>query len=189
VRKAELFFRAGCLVSVACLVLAGGAACGSKDSSTSVSGGSASKAHKSSKAKAGNPGEASLADMVAAVSSARSGPPVEMKFSLHGRPEVGQDVDLDVALVPRAPIPDSFAASFSASEGLEVVEGAQMDRVEKLTNGVPIHHLVKIRPTRDGIFALSAVVSIDQANQDLVRTFSIPVIAGEGLREQVAKGP
>jgi hypothetical protein len=54
---------------------------------------------------------------------------------------------------------------------------------------VPIRHVVKIRAKRDGIFALSVVVSIDQANQDLVRTFSIPVIAGEGLPEQVAKGP
>ena len=185
-RKAEVFFRAGCLASIVCLALAGICACGTKEQSTSASGVTASKNHKASKPKAA-PGM-NLGDMVEAVSAAKGGPPVEVKFMLHSRPEVGQVVEVEVALIPRAPIPDSFAATFSAAEGIEVVDGGQMERVEKLTDGVPIRHTVKIRAKRDGIFALSAIVSIDQANQDLVRTFSIPVIAGEGLPEQVAKG-
>jgi hypothetical protein len=49
--------------------------------------------------------------------------------------------------------------------------------------------VVKILPKRDGIFALTAVVSFTSANLDSSRTFSIPVIAGEGLPDQVAKGP
>jgi len=179
------------LASLVCLALAGISACGSSEHSTSTSGAGASKSHKPAKSKAATakPGDINPADMVAAVSSAKVGPPVEMRFLLPSRPEVGQVVDLDVALIPRAPIPDSFAATFSAAEGIEIVDGAQMERVDKLKDGVPIHHIVKIRPKRDGIFALSAVVSMDQANQDLLRTFSIPVIAGEGLPEQVAKGP
>lgn len=184
-RKAEVFFRAGCLASLACLTLAGLGACGSKQHSRSDLGATASKARKPQTA----PANMNLGDMVAAVSAARGGPPVEVKFLLLARPEVGQVVDVNVALIPRAPIPDSFAATFSAPDGIEVVDGAQMERAEKLADGVPILHVVKIRAKRDGIFALSAVVSIDQANQDLVRTFSIPVIAGDGLPEQVAKGP
>jgi hypothetical protein len=164
-------------------------ACGSQGSSPSGSGATASKAHKASKGRAGSkPGEENLADMVAAVSSSKAGPPVEMKFSLPVRPEVGQVIDVDVALIPRAPIPDSVAATFSAAEGLEIVDGGQLERAENLVDGSPIRHVVRIRPKRDGIFALSAAVSFNQANQDLVRTFSIPVIAGEGFPEQVAKG-
>jgi hypothetical protein len=188
VRKAEVFFRAGCLATLACLALAGVSACGSKGSLSSGSGVTASKAHKSTK-KAAKAGEENLADMVAAVSSAKSGPPVEVRFSLPARPEVGQEIDLNVALIPRAPIPDSVAATFSAAEGIEVVDGGQLDRTENLVDGSPIRHVVRIRANRDGIFALSAIVSFNQANQDLVRTFSIPVIAGEGFPEQVAKGP
>ena len=98
-------------------------------------------------------------------------------------------MDVDVAVVPRAPVPDSLSVSFQVADGLDIVEGSQLERLDKLTDGTPIHHVVKILPKRDGIFALTAVVSFAQANQDWSRTFSIPVIAGEGLPEQVAKGP
>jgi hypothetical protein len=127
--------------------------------------------------------------MVAAVSSSKVGPPVELKFSLPTRPEVGQVMDVDVAVVPRAPVPDSVSVSFQVVDGIDIVEGAQLENVHSLVDGTPIRHVVKILPKRDGIFALTAVVSFVTSNQDASRTFSIPVIAGEGLPEQVAKGP
>ena len=165
----------------------GVAGCGSGDKGiTSVSSTKAlEKGHKT----LAKPGEENLADMVSAVSTAKSGPPVELRFSLAGRPEVGQVVDVEIAVIPRAPVPDSISAMFQAAEGLDVIDGSQLDRVEKLVDGTPIRHVVKIIPKRDGIFALTAVVSFAQQNQDLARTFSIPVIAGQGLPEQVAKGP
>jgi hypothetical protein len=191
VRKAEVFLRAGWLAAAVCLALAALPGCGSKTADPTASA-TPSKAHKTAKPKtAAKPGELNLADMVAAVSPAKSGPPVEMKFSLAARPEVGQVIDLEVALVPRgSPVPDSLSASFQAAEGIEIVDGSQLERVEKLVDGTPVRHVVKILPKRDGIFAVSAVVSVNLPNQDLMRTFSIPIIAGEGLPpEQVAKGP
>jgi hypothetical protein len=86
-------------------------------------------------------------------------------------------------------VPDSVSALFQAPEGIEIVDGSQLARVEKLADGTPVRHVVKILAKRDGIFTVSAVVSVSLPNQDLMRTFSIPVIAGEGLPEQVAKGP
>jgi hypothetical protein len=127
--------------------------------------------------------------MVAAVSGSKAGPPVDLKFSLPSRPEVGQVMDVDVAVVPRAPVPESVSVSFQVVDGLEIVDGSQLDRVEKLTGGTPIRHVVKILPKRDGIFALTAVVSFTASNQELNRTFTIPVISGEGMPDQVAKGP
>jgi hypothetical protein len=171
---------------VACLALGTLAACGSGD--PNGSGLSTIKAHKPKKARTGS-AEADLANMVAAVTSAKSGPPVEMKFVLGSRPELGREMDVDVALIPRDPVPESVSAVFQAQEGMEIVEGAQLDRVDKLSNGAPVHHVVKIRPQRDGIFTLTATVTYEQEKQDFLRTFSIPVIAGEGVPEQVAKGP
>jgi hypothetical protein len=185
VRKASTFCRAARLVAVACLTLFVLVGCGSGGNPLSASG-TPSKPHKSKTAS--TPGEEKIGEMVAAVSSAKAGPPVEMRFSLASRPEVGQVIEVSVVLIPRAPVPDSFAASFQAAEGLEIVDGAQLDRVEKLVAGEPVRHVLKVLPKRDGIFALSAVVTYSQADQDVQRTFSIPVIAGEGLPEQVAKG-
>jgi hypothetical protein len=127
--------------------------------------------------------------MVAAVSASKPGPPVELKFVLTSRPEVGQVMNVDVAVVPRAPVPDSVAVTFQVTEGLEIVDGSELARVEKLADGAPIRHVVKILPKRDGIFTLTAAVSFTSATQDATRTFSIPVIAGEGMPEQIAKGP
>ena len=96
-------------------------------------------------------------------------------------------MDLDVAVVPRTPVPESLSVSFQVVDGLDIVDGSQLERVDKLVDGTPIRHVVKILPKRDGVFTLTAVVSFVAANQDWSRTFSIPVIAGEGLPEQVAK--
>lgn len=170
-------------------LLLGVSGCGSGDKSSAATSSFNAKARKQKSAVTAKAGQQALGDMVSAVSAAKVGPPVEMKFALPSRPEVGQVMDLDVAVIPRAPVPDSVSVSFQVVDGLEIVEGAQLERIDKLVDGNPIHHVVKILPKRDGIFALIAVVSFEVANQDLSRTFSIPVIAGEGLPEQVAKGP
>jgi len=126
--------------------------------------------------------------MVTAVSNSK-GPPVELKFSVPVRPEVGQATEIDVAVIPSQPLPDSVSISFQVVEGLDIVDGSQMERVDKLTAGTPIRHVLKVLPKRDGIFALTAVVSYTASSQEMNRMFSIPVIAGAGLTDQVAKGP
>jgi hypothetical protein len=186
-RKAKDFILAR-LITVALvagvLVLSG---CGAGEKPAATHARVKAKAHKS----LGNsqPGAEDLSEMVAAVSGSKAGPPVEMKFVLTSKPEVGQAMDIDVAVIPRAPVPDSLSVTFQAAEGIDVVDGSHLEKVEKLVDGTPVRHVIKILPKRDGIFAVTAVVSFTSANQDLVRTFSIPLVAGEGLSEQVAKGP
>ena len=190
-RISGTFWHSSWLAVVAAGCLLGASGCGSSDqtgqSTASTASGKSHKPHKSSAPS--KPGEEPLSDMVAAVSGSKAGPPVDLKFSLPVRPEVGQVTDIDVAVVPLDPVPDNVSVSFQVIDGLEIVDGSQLDRVEKLTGGTPIRHVVKILPKRDGIFALTAVVSFTASNQELNRTFTIPVIAGEGMPDQVAKGP
>jgi hypothetical protein len=187
-RKADAFWRAGWLAVLAAgwlLVVSG---CGSGTSPGAAASAANAKAHKQHKSPT-TPGEEPLDDMVAAVSASKAGPPVELKFSLPTRPEVGQVMDIDVAVVPRAPVPDTVSVSFQVVDGIDIVDGSQVEPVGNLVDGTPIRHVVKILPKRDGIFALTAVVSFTSANLDSNRTFAIPVIAGEGLPDQIAKGP
>ncbi|HWM66917.1 MAG TPA: hypothetical protein VNO35_10060 [Steroidobacteraceae bacterium] len=190
-RISGTFWHSSWLAVVAAGCLLGASGCGSSDqtgqSTASTASGKSHKPHKSSAPS--KPGEEPLSDMVAAVSGSKAGPPVDLKFSLPVRPEVGQVTDIDVAVVPLEPVPDNVSVSFQVVDGLEIVDGSQLDRVEKLTGGTPIRHVVKILPKRDGIFALTAVVSFTASSQELNRTFTIPVIAGEGMPDQVAKGP
>jgi hypothetical protein len=188
-RKIDVFWRAGWMAVLAVGWVLSVSGCGSTDESTTATSSHNAKARKQHKSTPAKPGEIELGDMVAAVSAGKAGPPVELKFFLPNRPEVGQVMDIDVAVVPRAPVPDSVWVSFQAVEGIEIVEGSQLDQVGNLVDGVPIRHVVKILPKRDGIFAIGAVASFTSANLDSSRAFSIPVIAGEGLPDQVAKGP
>jgi hypothetical protein len=183
-RKAEVFFRAAGLAVLAAGLALGG--CSSSDKPAAAGTPASLNSHKPK--VSAKPGEEDLGDMVAAVSGAKAAPSVELKFALPSRPEVGQVMDLNVAVIPRAPLPDSVSVSFQVADGLDIVDGSQLERVDKLAEGKPIRHVVKILPKRDGIFALTAVVSFAVSNQDWTRTYSIPVIAGEGLPEQVAKG-
>jgi len=186
IRKRGDFWDVGWLAVLAAGALLCVAGCGSGDSTPKAA---ATKAHKGKTAEAPTrPGEQSLVDMVAAVSPAK-GPPVELKFALPVRPEVGQVTELDIAVVPSQPVPDSVSISFQVVDGLDIVEGSQMERVEKLTAGMPLRHVVKVLPKRDGIFAITAVVSFTASNLESTRIFSIPVIAGVGMPDQVAKGP
>ena len=188
-RKADVFWRAGWMAVLAVGWVLGASGCGSGDKSPATTSSASSKAHKKHSSTSDKPGEQSLDEMVAAVSAAKAGPPVELKFSLPTRPEVGQVMDIDVAVIPRAPVPDSVSVTFQIVDGMDIVEGAQIEQVSNLVDGTPIRHVVKVLPKRDGIFTLTAVVSFVSANLDSSRTFAIPVIAGEGLSEPVAKGP
>jgi hypothetical protein len=167
----------------------GAAGCGSGGQQAQPGAPSISKSHRAKKADGpSKPGQEFLGDMVTAVSASK-GPPVELKFALPVRPEVGQVTDIDVALVTSQPVPESVSISFQVGDGLDIVEGSQMERIDKPAVGTPIRHVVKVLPKRDGIFTLTAVVSFTVSNQETNRTFSIPVIAGQGLPDQVAKGP
>jgi hypothetical protein len=190
-RNAEVFFRAGWPAVMAAGLALSVSGCGSSDKAATDIGSPASvKPHKRPKpVVTAKHGEVDLGEMVAAVAAAKGGPPVELKFDLPTRPEVGQVMDLDVAVVPHEPVPESLSVSFQVADGIDIVDGSQLERVDKLVDGTPIRHVVKILPKRDGIFALTAVVSFVASNQDWSRTFSIPVIAGEGLPEQVVKRP
>jgi hypothetical protein len=189
-RNAEVFY-AGWLALIAAGLALSVSGCGSGDKAAfDINSPLSVKARKQPKpVVTPKHGEEDLGDMVAAVAATKAGPPVELKFALSTRPEVGQVMEMDVAVVPREPVPESLSVSFQVADGIDIVDGSQLERVDKLVDGTPIRHVVKILPKRDGIFALTAVVSLGAANQDLSRTFSIPVIAGEGLPEQVAKRP
>ena len=123
-----------------------------------------------------------LDDMVAAVISNRAASPVQLRYDMSDRPEVGQAVTLNVALIPRAPA-DRVSVHFQGGDGLAILDGADTPPVEKAVEGTPIRHALRFLAKRDGIFTLDAVVSATSGGQVIERSFSIPVIAGKGLAE------
>ena len=154
---------------------------------------SADAAHSSSNKAAAHshgpvdPSQRSLSDMVAAVSAGKGGPPVGLKFELRGAPRAGEQLDVDIAILPDAPAINRVYGRFQAGDGLELVDGSELAAVDKPAQGAVIRHVLHVLPKQDGIFTLSAAVSVELADDSVTRTFTIPVIVGEGLADSSTK--
>jgi hypothetical protein len=128
------------------------------------------------------PGNLVSPNMVGAASGARTGPAtVQLRFELRERPNVAQPLDIDVVILPASATLDRLSGRVEAGDGLQLTEGAQIAPTDRPADGMPIHHSIRVLPTREGIFTVTAVVSLDAAGQSWSQTFSIPVIVGAGL--------
>ncbi len=119
-------------------------------------------------------------DMVVAVSNGTgTSLPVEVRFALRERPEIGKSADLDLEVIPSAPV-DRLITTFYAEPGLSVSGGAEPAEHDRPEPGVPIAHKLTIVAQRDGIFYVNATVLADFNSESIAHTFTIPVIAGAG---------
>jgi hypothetical protein len=161
-------------LSIAAAALLAG--CGSKSSSDA-----AKPAAKAVIRKALNPADELSRNMVSAVAATKpSTLPIQVKFELRDRPQIGAPASLDLAIVPMSASIERVSGKVEGEEGLEIVEGAQIAATDRPTEGTPIRQSVKVLPRQDGIFTVHAVVSVDAGGQTSSETYSIPVIAGNG---------
>jgi len=136
------------------------------------------------------PGDLVSPNMVNAASGARTGPPaVQLKFELRERPDVAQPLDIDLVILPTSATLDRLYGRVETGDGLELADGAQIAPTERPVEGIPIRHSIKVLPKRDGIFTVSAVVTMDAAGQSWSQNFSIPVIVGAGSTAAAATQP
>jgi hypothetical protein len=127
-------------------------------------------------------------NLVTALGIAKStGVPVQVKFELRDRPEAGQPVEVDLVIVPKSAAVDRVFGRIETDEGLELLEGGQIDASERPVEGAEIHHPIKVRAKRDGIFTFSALLTVDSGGQSLTETFAMPLIAGAGMTDQPAR--
>jgi len=138
--------------------------------------------------KPAHPTDALSRTMVSAVPANKpSAVPVQVKFEVKAPPDVGQPLDIDLALVPVSGNLDRISGTVAVEEGLELIEGAQIPPTNRPAEGVPITHGIKVRPLKNGIFTFSVTLSVDTAGQTSTETFSMPLIAGAGLSSPSAK--
>ena len=127
--------------------------------------------------------------MVDAVGPSRSHAPINVKFSIRARPQVGQDVEIDYALIPEVPGLQSLRVAFGSLQGLTVVSHGPPLAAIKPPSGVPIFGSVTVRPVQAGLFTLTAAVAVESPNRSVMWDFSIPVIAGQGAAPAAANRP
>jgi hypothetical protein len=171
----------------AALLVSGGlllGACSSEEGGAGAARAAAKDAAAATKKAGDSEPETLSADMVAAVTSSKEATPVQLKFVLKEHPMVGKPADIELAFLT-SPGVERMLATFQASEGLDLQAGARTAAFENPVADTPISHTVTIVPSRDGIFYVTAVVLTDSSTSSMARTFSIPVIAGAGLSDDV----
>jgi hypothetical protein len=136
-----------------------------------------------------SPAVRKLAGMVDAVGPSRSHAPINVKFAIRARPQVGQEVEIDYALIPEVPGLQSLRVGFGSLEGLTVVSHDSPLAAIKPASGVPIFGSVTVRPDKAGLFTLTAAVAVESPNRTVIWDFSIPVIAGQGGPQTAANRP
>lgn len=148
--------------------------------------------HARPKAHAAQPADptvAALAGMVEAVGPSSSQAPIELRFSIRNRPQVGRDDEVDYALIPQTAALETVRIVFGAISGLKVASHAPALAAIKPAVGVPIFGSVTVRPVEAGLFTLTAAVAVQFADQSVVWPFTIPVIVGEGPAQTAANHP
>jgi hypothetical protein len=142
--------------------------------------------------KALNPKDALSRSLVGAVTSTKPGTspiPVQVKFALLARPDVAQPLDIDLAIVPTVANLDRIFGKVEGEEGLELIDSGELAPADKPLENTPIEHTIKVLPKHDGIYILTATVSVDIAGQISTQSYSIPVIAGTGIPDLPTKPP
>lgn len=124
--------------------------------------------------------------LVAAVASTKAGTPpipVQVKFALKDHPQPGQAVDLELVLVPTAGTLERLSGKVQAEEGIAIVSGETLPVTDKPLEGVPVHHTVQVTASKDGIYELTVEVVADAGGVPSAQSFSIPVVAGQGMAD------
>jgi hypothetical protein len=117
-------------------------------------------------------------NMVSAVPANKpSTVPLQVKFELRERPDIGQPLELDLAIVPMSAAVDRVSGKVEGEDGLELVDGAEIAPTEHPVEGVPIRHVVKVLPKREGIFTVRAVLTADAGGSPSTESYLMPVIA------------
>jgi len=114
--------------------------------------------------------------MANAVVTGKTSAPVDLKYDVLAKPDVGKPFEIELALLPRLAA-DALEVEVTGIPGLTVVSGGAT-RFEGVAGGS--RHVVKalVQADAPGIYYANVVVKMVTQVQTEARTFSVPVVVG-----------
>lgn len=111
-----------------------------------------------------------------AVVSGKTSAPVDLKYDLAAKPQVGQPLEVELVFQPRLPA-DTLEVEVSGMPGLTLAQPGAY-KFEKVLTHTPYVHKVTVQAEADGTYYLSVIARMITQVQTEVRTFSVPVVVG-----------
>jgi hypothetical protein len=119
------------------------------------------------------------ADLVAAVGSAHSDAPINVKFRLDKRPQLGVPLQILVAIIPASNAQiGHLHGSFLPDTGMSV-QGDRAFDAKDLRAGEPLEHQLTVVPEQPGVLNVNATFTLDLDNGSVTYSYAIPVIVGD----------
>lgn len=152
-------------------------ACGSKDDDYAASAASATRTPAAPAPPPVDPERAALdARMAAAVVDGKTSAPVDLRYDVLSKPDVGQPFEVELALQPRISA-DSLDVEIGDSPGL-AIDGERAARFPTVEAGKSYPFKVQVRGATAGLYYISVIAKVSTAVQTESRAFTIPVVIG-----------
>lgn len=168
------------LRSVAFALLAGAlvAGCGSKEEEQAASAPEAAAPAPAAPAPvAASPEEvAKDARMANAVADGKTTAPVDLRYDIATRPDVGQPFEVELELKPRVSA-DALDVEIGDSPGL-TFGGERAARFPNVEAGQGYSFKVQVTGASAGLYYVSVIAKVSSKVQTEVRAFTVPVVIG-----------
>ena len=114
--------------------------------------------------------------MANAVATGKTSAPVDLKFDILAKPDVGAPFEIELALLPRLAA-DTLSVEVTGIPGLTVVSGGAL-QFDKVLAGDRHVAKVLVQAEQPGIYYVNVVARMITQVQTEARTFSVPVVVG-----------
>jgi len=125
--------------------------------------------------------------MANAVATGKLAAPVDLKYDVLAKPDVGQPFEIELVLLPRLAA-DALEVEVTGIPGLTVVSGGA-SRFEGITAGERYVAKVLVQADAQGIYYANVVAKMITQVQTEARTFSVPVVVGTVPSAQKTQPP
>jgi hypothetical protein len=157
--------------------------CGSKDEGAAAEGGADKAAATAAKQAADAEGAAATAaandktaNMATAVADSKTTAPIDLKYDVLAKPDIGQPFEIELAFVPQVAA-DMLEVEVNDAPGLVIV-GERAASFAPVASGEIYTHKILLRGDNAGLFYVSVIAKVSTKVQSESRAFSIPVVIG-----------
>jgi hypothetical protein len=114
--------------------------------------------------------------LASAVVTGKTSAPVNLKYDLAAKPDVGQPFEIELDFLPRLPA-DTLDVEVTGMPGLTLV-GSGAVKFDKVQAGGTYIQKVLVQADAIGTYYVSVIAKMITPTQTEVRTFSVPVVVG-----------
>jgi hypothetical protein len=176
-------------LAAAAALLAGAfvTACGGHDDKAAVATTEKAKANKEAPATPPATVDEKHARLATAVVDGKTTAPVDMKYDLLSKPELGQPFEIELVFDARLPA-DSLDVEITEAPGLTIV-GEKTARFSPIASGQSYTSKVLVKGDNAGLYYIGVIAKMGTKVQTESRAFAIPVVIGDPPSAQKSSPP